>query len=88
MLEDYEVSTKMQDMLRKWRSAARMRPLFISNHGTDSLTGTSHPAIMALHLDQARIANQTLVRDLEIARQERANAVPGIEPIAVASGPN
>ena len=77
-----------QDMLRKWNTAARMRPLFVSNHGSDSLTGTSHPAILALHLDQARLATQLLAQDLRAALADKSDLETDSGAIAVATGPN
>lgn len=88
LLRDLGLDAQAQSMLQKWRSAAQMRPLFVSNQGSNSLTGTNHPAAMALHMEQARRAALKFAQDLELALKERAETVPSTAPITVASGIN
>jgi len=44
--------------LEKWRIAAKLRPLFVSNHGADAVVGANHPATMAFLLMDAADASQ------------------------------
>ena len=86
MLEKLGVTETMSDALNAWETAARMRPLFIANHGTGSVTGTSHPAIMALHFDQSRLAVLKVAAQIEAARQERIATPSGPASVVVAQG--
>lgn len=85
LLDKHGATDKMQDTLRKWRSAAQMRPLFVSNQGGNSLTAANHPAIMALHIDQARRAMLDLAQHLEASLQAQATPTPDTPVIDVAS---
>jgi len=51
--------------LNRWRSAARLKPLFVSNQGGDGLIGANHPAILALRLSEAHAATQQALALLE-----------------------
>lgn len=46
--------------VRKWQHAANLRPLFVSNQGSDGVIGANHPAILAFHLEEARTAQAEL----------------------------
>ncbi len=70
LLVRYQAEAAMQDALTKWRRAAKISPLFVSNQSGDAMSGLSHPAIMAFHLSQARHANQVLITQLETSSKE------------------
>lgn len=44
--------------LEKWRVAAKLRPLFVSNHGADAVIGANHPAMMAFLISDAADASK------------------------------
>ena len=47
--------------LEKWRIAAKVRPLFVSNQAADAVIGANHPAMMAFLLsDAANASNQAI----------------------------
>ncbi|MEM7006277.1 MAG: hypothetical protein AAF498_10385 [Pseudomonadota bacterium] len=52
--------------LEKWRVAAKLRPLFVSNHGADAVVGANHPATMAFLISDAA---ETSRRAAELLRQ-------------------
>jgi hypothetical protein len=51
--------------LARWRSAAKLKPLFVSNQGGDGLIGANHPAILALRLSEAHAATEQALTLLE-----------------------
>lgn len=63
--------------LRKWRSAANLKPLFISNQGSDGLVGANHPAILAFRLSEAHTATAEAIAMLEA---ENARLAAGHAP--------
>ncbi|MEO0883483.1 MAG: hypothetical protein AAFY34_12270 [Pseudomonadota bacterium] len=52
--------------VEKWRIAAKLRPLFVSNHSADAVVGANHPAMMAF-----------LVMDAADASREAAQLLRG-----------
>lgn len=64
LLARHQAEQAMQDALVKWRRAAKISPLLVSNQSGDAMSGLSHPAIMAFHLSEARKANQVLIAQL------------------------
>lgn len=77
MLARYGAGPAYQDTLSKWRRAANLRPLFVSNQGGNGLIGANHPAIMAFLLEEARTSQNELARLLSQpvpATPEPANA--------------
>ena len=69
---NHQADAAMQDALAKWRRAAKINPLFISNQSGDGMSGLSHPAIMAFHLSEARLANQVLIAQFQKPVKETA----------------
>ncbi len=88
LLADLKAEEKIADVLSKWQSAAHMRPLFVANQASRSISGTSHPAMMAFRLDQARLATLSLAAHLETMANERAEAAPDSPPLAAAIIPS
>lgn len=62
MIARHNAEAAYQDTLVKWRRAANLRPLFVSNQGGNGLVGANHPAIMAFLLEEARSAQNELAR--------------------------
>ncbi|MEM9669830.1 MAG: hypothetical protein AAF950_12970 [Pseudomonadota bacterium] len=69
-----EAELAVLQALEKWRIAAKLRPLFISNHGADALIGANHPAMMAFLISDAGEASKRAATLLKIPSE------PEVEP--------
>ncbi|MEO9969652.1 MAG: hypothetical protein ABJG15_07460 [Hyphomonadaceae bacterium] len=63
-LERHSAVTEIDVALNKWRSAANLKPLFVSNQGSDGLIGANHPAILAFRLSEAQTATVDAIAKL------------------------
>ena len=57
-LQDHPAQEAIELALKRWRNAAKLKPLFVSNQGGDGLVGANHPAILALRLNEAQAATE------------------------------
>jgi len=64
-LEGHPAAAEIDLALKKWRSAAKLKPLFVSNQGGDGLIGANHPAILAFRLGEAHTATASAIALLE-----------------------
>jgi len=60
-LEGHPAASQVDLALKKWRSAAQLNPLFVSNQGSDGVIGANHPAILAFRLNEAHAATSEAI---------------------------
>lgn len=56
LLSGHAAAETLDLAITRWRTAAKLKPLFVSNQGGDGLIGANHPAILALRLNEAHAA--------------------------------
>lgn len=71
-LEGHPAAAQIGLALKKWQSAAKLKPLFVSNQGSDGLIGANHPAILAFRLSEAHTATASAIALLEVDSPETA----------------
>ena len=70
-LEGHLAASQVDLALEKWRNAAQLNPLFVSNQGSDGVIGANHPAILAFRLNEAHAATSAAIAMLSAANTEQ-----------------
>ena len=70
-LEGHLAASQVDLALEKWRSAAQLNPLFVSNQGSDGVIGANHPAILAFRLNEAHAATSAAIAMLSADNTEQ-----------------
>ena len=70
-LEGHLAASQVDLALEKWRNAAQLNPLFVSNQGSDGVIGANHPAILAFRLNEAHAATSAAIAMLSADNTEQ-----------------
>ncbi len=80
-LSEHPAANTFDLALERWRSAAKLKPLFVWNQGGDGLVGANHPAILALRLREAHAATEQVLAALQANDETPAAQEPPNNPL-------